>query len=113
MSDTSTVSLTVAPEFVTEYNGTPEVFTLDSLVSNGSLLSDLVTSQLVSFELKDVVILGRSSVANVTVDLDYKAGLDNTQFRSVLPIADFVRDSLTNSQNPEDFYEVINKNVAE
>jgi hypothetical protein len=106
MSDTSTISLTAAP------NGTPKVFTSDSLVSNGSLLSDLSTSQLVSFELEDVVIPAQSSVAKVSVDLDYKAGLDDSQFRSVLPIADFVKNSVTNSQNPNEFIEVINNNVA-
>ncbi|MBF2064983.1 MAG: hypothetical protein IGS39_11265, partial [Calothrix sp. C42_A2020_038] len=73
---------------------------------------DGITDQLVSFELKDVLIPAQSSVGNVTVNLDYKAGVDNSQFRDVLPIADFIKNSLTNSQNPDEFIEVINNNVA-
>ncbi|WP_017745764.1 hypothetical protein [Scytonema hofmannii] len=49
-----------------------------------------------------VVIPAQSGVANVTVSLDYKAGVDNTQFRHIIPVAEFVKDSLTNFQNPND-----------
>ncbi|KYC38616.1 hypothetical protein WA1_36155 [Scytonema hofmannii PCC 7110] len=59
------------------------------------------------------MIPAQSSVANVTVNLDYKAGVDYTQFRAIGLVAEFVKDRLTNSQNPNEFYEVINKNVAE
>jgi hypothetical protein len=71
------------------------------------------TDALVSFELEDVLIPAQSGIADVTVTLDYKAGVDNSDFRNVLPIADFVKDSLTNAQTPDQFYEIINKNVAE
>ncbi len=74
--------------------------------------SNLTTDELVSFELKDIVIPAQSGVANVTVNLDYKAGVDNTQFRNIIPVAEFVKDSLKNSQNPNEFYEVINRNVT-
>ncbi len=59
------------------------------------------------------MIPAQSAVANVSVSLDYKAGVDNTQFRNILPVAEFVEDKLTNSRNPNDFYEVINRNVSE
>ncbi|MFN6449872.1 MAG: hypothetical protein RMX59_031645 [Nostoc sp. DedSLP05] len=101
--DSASVKLDVAPN-----SGIPFAFS-DTV----KITPDGTTDQLVSFELKDVLIPAQSGVANVTVNLDYKAGVGNSQFRDVLPIADFVRDSLTNYQNPNQFYEVINKNVAE
>ncbi|MBD2773928.1 hypothetical protein, partial [Iningainema tapete] len=85
---------------------------VDSSYGRDSFSTQTNTSELVSFELKDVLIPAQSAVANVSVNLDYKAGVDNTQFRNILPVAEFVEDSLTNSRNPNDFYEVINKNVT-
>lgn len=93
--------------FVT--NTTFEEPVLSNLRYSGSSFN---TSEFVSFQLKDVLIPAQSGVGNVTVNLDYKAGVDNSEFRNILPIAEFVKDSLTNSRNPNEFYEVITKNVT-
>ncbi|BAY22096.1 hypothetical protein NIES2100_18590 [Calothrix sp. NIES-2100] len=77
------------------------------------ITTDGKTDELVSFELKDVLIPAQSGIANVTVDLDYKAGVDDSEFRDIIPVAKFVKDSLMNSKNPNEFYEIINRNVAE
>ncbi len=101
--DSASIKLDVAPNA-----GIPFAFS-----NTIALTPDGKTDALVSFELKDVVIPAQSGVANVSVNLDYKAGVDNTQFRDIIPVAQFVKDSLTNSRNPNEFYEVINRNVTE
>ncbi|MUG96660.1 hypothetical protein F7734_31700 [Scytonema sp. UIC 10036] len=101
--DSASIKLDVAPNA-----GIPFAFS-----NTIALTPDGKTDALVSFELKDVVIPAQSGVANVSVSLDYKAGVDNSQFRDIIPVAEFVKDSLTNSQNPNEFYEVINRNVTE
>ena len=72
-------------------------------------------SNLVSFNLEDIQLqVENNEVADVTVNLDYIDGLNPSEFKNVVPIANNIKDYLTNyPNNPNDFFEVINRNLAE
>lgn len=72
-------------------------------------------SNLVSFNLEDIRLqVENNEVADVTVNLDYIDGLNPSEFKNVVPIANNIKDYLTNyPNNPNDFFEVINRNLTE
>ncbi len=66
---------------------------------------------LVLFKLEDILIPACDSVADVFVSLDYIDGFDVSGFKPLQPIADFVKDSLTDYPYA-DLFEVINRNLT-
>ncbi|AUB36098.1 Ca2+-binding protein, RTX toxin-related [Nostoc flagelliforme CCNUN1] len=55
-----------------------------------------------------------NEVADVTVNLDYIDGLNPSELKNVVPIANNIKDYLTNyPNNPNDLFEVINRNLTE
>ncbi|BAY47521.1 hypothetical protein SAMD00079811_51390 [Scytonema sp. HK-05] len=66
---------------------------------------------LVLFKLKDILIPACGSVADVFVSLDYIDGFDVSGFKPLQPIADFVKNSLTDYPHA-DLFEVINRNLT-
>ncbi|KYC36347.1 hypothetical protein WA1_42270 [Scytonema hofmannii PCC 7110] len=73
------------------------------------------TSNLVSFKLEDIRLqVENNEVADVTVNLDYIDGLNLSELKNVVPIANNIKDYLTNyPNNPNDLFEVINRNLTE
>ncbi|HYX18285.1 MAG TPA: hypothetical protein VE944_28755 [Nostoc sp.] len=72
-------------------------------------------SNLVSFKLEDIRLqVENNEVADVTVNLDYIDGLNPSELKNVVPIANKIKDYLTNyPNNPNDLFEVINRNLTE
>ncbi|MBD2777117.1 hypothetical protein [Iningainema tapete] len=72
------------------------------------------TSNLVSFKLEDIRLqVENKEVADVTVNLDYIDGLNPSELKNVVPIANNIKDYLTNyPNNPNDLFEVINRNLT-
>jgi hypothetical protein len=72
-------------------------------------------SNIVFFKLEDIQLqVENNEVADVTVNLDYIDGLNPRRLKNVVPIANSVEDYLTNYPNsPNDFFEVINRNLTE
>lgn len=102
--DSLTVNLDVEPGAIPfEFN------TITTRTSNGEA-QDIVSLKLENIQLQ----VENSEVADVTVNLDYINGLDPALFADVIAIANNVRDYLTNyPNNPNDFFEVINRNLTE
>ncbi|KAB8335519.1 hypothetical protein SD80_004200 [Scytonema tolypothrichoides VB-61278] len=71
-------------------------------------------SNLVSFKLEDIRLqVENNEVADVTVNLDYIDGLNPSELKNVVPIANNIKDYLTNyPNNPNDLFEVINRNLT-
>jgi hypothetical protein len=71
-------------------------------------------SNLVSFKLEDIQLQTENGeVADVTVNLDYIDRLKPSEFRNVVLIANNIKHYLTNySNNSNDFFEVINRNLT-
>ncbi|MDZ7950504.1 hypothetical protein [Nostoc sp. DedQUE09] len=71
-------------------------------------------SNLVSFKLEDIRLqVENNEVADVTVNLDYIDGLNPSELKSIVPIANNIKDYLTNYlNNPNDLFEVINRNLT-
>ena len=53
------------------------------------------------------------AVLDILVDLDYKEGIEESEYPNFVPIADFVNDFLVNYPNETDFWEIVNKNLVE
>ncbi|NJM88900.1 MAG: hypothetical protein HC847_18805 [Hydrococcus sp. RU_2_2] len=72
-------------------------------------------TNLVSFKLEDIQLqVENNEVADVTVNLDYIDGLNPKRLKNVVSIANKIEDYLTNYPNdPNDFFEVINRNLTE
>ncbi|KAB8317872.1 hypothetical protein SD81_021780 [Tolypothrix campylonemoides VB511288] len=70
-------------------------------------------SNLVSFKLEGIRLqVENNEVADVTVNLDYIDGLNPSELKNVVPIANNIKDYLTNyPNNPNDLFEVINRNL--
>ncbi|MFN6472802.1 MAG: hypothetical protein RMY36_024435 [Nostoc sp. SerVER01] len=102
--DSLTVNLDVEPGAIPfEFN------TITTRTSNGEA-QDIVSLKLENIQLQ----VENSEVADVTVNLDYINGLDPALFADVIAIANNVKDYLTNyPNNPNDFLEVINRNLTE
>lgn len=102
--DSLTVNLDVEPGAIPfEFN------TITTRTSNGEA-QDIVSLKLENIQLQ----VENSEVADVTVNLDYTNGLDPALFADVIAIANKVKDYLTNyPNNPNDFLEVINRNLTE
>lgn len=66
---------------------------------------------LVLFKLEDILIPACDTVADVFVSLDYIDGFDVSGFKPLQPIADFVKDCLTDYPYA-DLFEVINRNLT-
>ncbi|NMG07282.1 hypothetical protein [Brasilonema sp. UFV-L1] len=71
-------------------------------------------SNLVSFKLEDIRLqVENNEVADVTVNLDYINGLNPSELKNVVAIANNIKDYLTNyPNNPNDLFEVINRNLT-
>ncbi len=70
------------------------------------------TSELVNFNLSNVAIPARGTIANVSVNLDYLSGLNPSDYRNVGSVANFVQNYLTTAPQSGDFYENINDNLG-
>lgn len=66
---------------------------------------------LVLFKLEDILIPACGSVTDVFISLDYIDGFDVSGFKPLQPIAEFVKNSLTDYPHP-DLFEVINRNLT-
>ncbi|MBD2725033.1 hypothetical protein H6G96_01510 [Nostoc sp. FACHB-892] len=85
-------------------------------MSHESILDSITReSNLVSFKLEDIRLqVENNEVADVTVNLDYIDGLNPNELKNVVPIANNIKDYLTNyPNNPNDLFEVINRNLTE
>jgi curli biogenesis system outer membrane secretion channel CsgG len=85
-------------------------------MSHESILDSITgKSNLVSFKLEHIRLqVENNKVADVTVNLDYIDGLNPSELKSVVPIANNIKDYLTNYlNNPNDLFEVINRNLTE
>ncbi|MBD2536469.1 hypothetical protein H6G97_47230 [Nostoc flagelliforme FACHB-838] len=85
-------------------------------MSHESILDRITRkSNLVSFKLEDIRLqVENNEVADVTVNLDYIDGLNSSELKNVVPIANNIKDYLTNYlNNPNDLFEVINRNFTE
>lgn len=80
-------------------------FISDSVIHN---------SNLVAFNLEDIQLqVENNEVADITVNLDYIDGLNPSEFKNVVPIVNKIEDYLTNyPNNPNDSFEVINRNLT-
>ena len=77
--------------------------------------TDLVTSTStsISFELDDLLVPARDAVVDVTFDLDYVSGIEDSEFLPVGEIADSIENYLANNPADGDFFEVITEDLAE
>ncbi|MBW4429510.1 MAG: hypothetical protein KME50_35380 [Nostoc desertorum CM1-VF14] len=85
-------------------------------MSHESILDSITRqSNLVSFKLEDIRLqVENNKIADVTVNLDYIDGLNPSELKNVVPIANNIKDYLTNYlNNPNDLFEVINCNLTE
>ena len=85
-------------------------------MSHKSIFDSIIRkSNLVSFKLEDIRLqVQNNEVADVTVNLDYIDGLNLSELKNVVPIANNIKDYLTNyPNNPNDLFEVINRNLTE
>lgn len=107
-----------------------EVFTTAIAVGDGYLInpdqnevtttildsfSDLntTTSTSISFELDDLLVPARDAVVDVTFDLDYVSGIEDSEFIFVEGIADSIENYLANNPGEGDFFEVITEDLGE
>ena len=84
-------------------------------MSHESIIDSITRkSNLVSFKLEDIRLqVENNEVADVTVNLDYIDGLNPSELKNVVPIANNIKDYLTNyPNNPNDLFEVINRNLS-
>ncbi|NJK50052.1 hypothetical protein HC931_19655 [Candidatus Gracilibacteria bacterium] len=102
--DSLSVNLDVSPKIIP--------FPFDN---TNTRTSDGDLNDIVSFELKDIQLdVTNKENADVTITLDYINGVDPSDFKEVGMIADRVEEYLTNyPNNPNDFFEVINRNLTE
>ena len=71
------------------------------------------TSTSISFELDDLLVPARDAVVDVTFDLDYVSGIEDSEFLEVGAIADSIEDYLANNPDHGDFFEVITEDLGE
>ncbi|WP_201800769.1 hypothetical protein, partial [Dulcicalothrix desertica] len=94
-----------------------ELKTIPSLFSNTNTLTsdlDINNNNITSFQLKDIPLdVTNRENADVIITLDYIDGINPSDFKKVGTIADKAKDYLTNyPYNPNDLFEVINRNLA-
>ncbi|MEM7581562.1 MAG: hypothetical protein AAF316_17340, partial [Cyanobacteria bacterium P01_A01_bin.80] len=70
-----------------------------------------------SFQLNDYQIEHQgNAVLDISVDLDFQEGIgvdDPFEYPDFVPIANFIDDFLVNYPNETDFWEILNKNLAQ
>ena len=84
-------------------------------ISDRDTSTDLVTSTStsISFELDDLLVPARDAVVDVTFDLDYVSGIEDSEFLPVGEIADSIENYLANNPADGDFKEVITEDLRE
>jgi hypothetical protein len=102
-------------DILTTTHANVESKTIPSLFSNTNTLTsglDINNNNITSFQLKDIPLTNREN-ADVIITLDYIDGVKPSNFKKVDTIADKAKDYLANyPYNPNDFFEVINRNLA-
>ena len=71
------------------------------------------TSTSISFELDNLLVPARGAVVDVTFDLDYVSGIEDSEFLEVGEIADSIENYLANNSADGDFFEVITEDLTE
>ena len=108
------------PESATYALDEAEGYTIDPEVNAASYTlldasTDLIatTSTSISFELDDLLVPARDAVVDVTFDLDYVSGIEDSEFLPVGEIADSIENYLANNPADGDFFEVITEDLGE
>ncbi|MEM7595694.1 MAG: hypothetical protein AAF383_30040, partial [Cyanobacteria bacterium P01_A01_bin.83] len=96
-----------------EYEIDPEINAASYTILDTSTDLNTSTSTSISFELEDLLIPARDAVVDVTFDLDYISGIDDSEFLPVGAIADSIEDYLANEPSDGDFFEVITEDLGE
>jgi hypothetical protein len=82
--------------------------------NTNTFTSGVEINNITSFQLKNIPLdVTNRENANVTISLNYIDGVNSRDFKKVATIADKAKDYLTNyPYNPNDLFEVINRNLA-
>jgi len=96
-----------------EYSIDSEVNAASFTILDTSTDLDTSTSTSISFELDDLSVPARGVVVDVTFDLDYVSGIEDSEFLEVGAIADSIENYLANNPGDGDFFEVITEDLGE
>ncbi|WP_019509132.1 hypothetical protein [Pleurocapsa sp. PCC 7319] len=96
-----------------EYGIDSEVNAASFTILDTSTDLNTSTSTSISFELNDLLVPAREAVVDVTFDLNYVSGIEDSEFLSVEEIADSIENYLADNPADGDFLEVITEDLAE
>ncbi|WP_019509136.1 hypothetical protein [Pleurocapsa sp. PCC 7319] len=96
-----------------EYGIDSEVNAASFTILDTSTDLNTSTSTSISFELNDLLVPAREAVVDVTFDLNYVSGIEDSEFLSVGEIADSIENYLADNSADGDFLEVITEDLAE
>lgn len=71
------------------------------------------TSTSISFELDDLLFSSQEAVADVSFNMDYIVGIEDSKFLDVNTIADSIEDYLANVPSEGDFFEVVAQDLTQ
>lgn len=67
----------------------------------------------ISLELDDLLLSSQEAVADVTFDIDYIGGIEESEFLLVEEIADSIENYLVNVPSEGDFFEVVAEDLTQ